>query len=369
MRAALLLRLIEARRRGGPILLATGMLVVAWAALSGGETPDGRYGLATDLAATFCYLAALFFGALPLATDRERKRAYLPGASPVPAWSWALGNAAAAAAIGLIAGACFFGAAAVGGALGGGIETHVAHPFAGRGTQYLPVRLTGLPERTTRLRVLPRVAIRTRDKVGATDSATVEVGGRPYEFYPDVPIIVEVSGTEVVLNNVSPDHVVGIDRTETRALAESRSFLLNALLAGLAPALGAASLGALAAMASALLHAPVAALFAALFLTLASLKGFLVETIEFEGALRQARQAGGAAAQAEGGEASEFARRYIGALLVLVPDLVEFDQTDRVATGEWTGASRTDRALATLAGALALAALLGGIGVHARRLP
>ena len=72
MRAALRLRLLEARRRGGWWLLGIGVAVVSWVAWAGGETPDGRYGLATDLAAAFTYLAAVFFGALPLATDREK---------------------------------------------------------------------------------------------------------------------------------------------------------------------------------------------------------------------------------------------------------------------------------------------------------
>jgi hypothetical protein len=379
MRAALRLRWLEARRHGGGPLLLAAAAIVLLVALFGGETVDGRYGLATDLAATFTYLAAVFFGALPLAADREKKRAFLPGASPVSPPAWAVGNALGAAAVTTCAGLVLFLAAGVGAALGGGIETHETFAFGHHGTQRLPVRLKGMPADTTKLRILPRVMIRGPDRVGATDSAPVEVGGKRYDFFPDTPIVVPVEGSVVVLKNLGRDHLVGIDLRSTRALAGDHAFLLNAAAAGVPPTIGAAALAAFGAAAAANLGGGVAALLTALVLVLAAMKGFLLDTIEHEGALEQAKQDHGTVVLDEHGHehghaagdspARVAARAMVKALLGVVPDLGSLDRTDRVALGEWTALKKSGHALLFLALSLFVAAVVGGIGVHERRLP
>ena len=161
MLAALKLRLLEARRGGGLLLLGAGALLVGWIALFGGETVDGRYGLATDIATTFGYLAALFFGALPLAADRERKRSYLPCASPVRPWSWALGNALGAAALGAVGAFVLFLVAGLGASMRGGIETHATTRTGQIGTIWLPIRVP-VPSIATHMRLVPRVYLNVR---------------------------------------------------------------------------------------------------------------------------------------------------------------------------------------------------------------
>ncbi|MFI5402274.1 MAG: hypothetical protein ACHQ1G_05005, partial [Planctomycetota bacterium] len=71
MTAALLLRLRELRRRGGPALLAATAVAIFLVAFAG-----PGYGLASDLAVTLGYGAALLCGAFPLAIDRERRRSH-----------------------------------------------------------------------------------------------------------------------------------------------------------------------------------------------------------------------------------------------------------------------------------------------------
>ena len=373
MLAALKLRLLEARRRGGPVLLGMAVLIVGWVALFGGETTDGRYGLATDLATTFGYLAALFLGALPLAADRERKRSYLPGASPVTPWGWALGNAMGAAALGLVGTFVLFLVAGLGASLRGGIETHATTSTGLTGTAWLPLPSPiRVPDNATHMRFVPRVYLNVEDTVGTTDSATVEVDGKQYEFFPNRPIVVPIHSQRVALKNLSDEHAVGIDLAEMRAFTGERSFLLNALGAGVGPSLGAAALAALGAAASANLTAPVAALLAALVLVLGSLKGFMLETFQHEGVAQRAMDDHGHQHEKlpeVGAGARAVARTVVGGLLYALPDLNELDRTDRVAIGVWTHVKGSDRGALLLAIALAVAAAVGGLGVHNRRLP
>jgi hypothetical protein len=59
----------------------------------------------------------------------------------------------------------------------------------------------------------------------------------------------------------------------------------------------------------------------------------------------------------------------VQAVLAVLPDLSDLDRTDRVALGEWTGTRRTGPAALVLLAALVVAAVLGGLGVRARRTP
>lgn len=381
MLAALKLRLLEARRRGGLLLLGAGALLVGWIALFPGETVDGRYGLATDIATTFGYIAALFFGALPLAADRECKRSYLPCASPVRPWSWALGNALGAATLGGVGAFVLFFAAGLGASMRGGIETHATTRTGQTGTIWLPgkevdvaVRYINIPvpPEATHLRLLPRVYIGVEKTVGATDSATVEVDGTEHEFFPNQPLVVPIRSSRVSIRNLSEDHAVGLDKGELRALVGRRPFLLNAVGAGVGPSLGAAALAALGAAASANLTAPIAALLVALVLVLGSLKGFIVETFRHEGAAQRAMDDHGHQHTEHvqvGAGARAVARTVVEGLLYALPDLNGLDRTDRVAIGEWTGLKRAGNGVLLLAIALAIAVTAGGLGVHARRMP
>ncbi|MHC5051459.1 MAG: hypothetical protein ACYTGK_12720, partial [Planctomycetota bacterium] len=179
MWAALRLRILEARRRGGLWLLGGAVVVVLLTARFGGDTVDGRYGLATDLAAVLAYLAAAFGGAFPLAIDREKRRAYLPGASPVSPWVWAGGNALGAAVVGGVAAFLLFAAAGIGTAWGGGIETNAVTRMKGHGTFWLPpgraVPVTDLPADAKQVRLLLRAYLQVEDAVGTPDAATIEV--------------------------------------------------------------------------------------------------------------------------------------------------------------------------------------------------
>ena len=374
MWAGLRLRLLEARRRGGLWLLLAAVVAVSWIALFGGETQDGRYGLATDVAAALAYVAAIFYGAFPLAIDRERKRAYVPGASPVAPWSWALGNALGGAAVGFTAGVVLFATAGLASAFGGGIETHAVTRIGKQGTHWLrvPLQLT-VPDDATKLRLLPRVQLIAEDKVGTTDAASIEIGGRVVSVFPGQPVVIAVQGPKVLLRNLSADHMVGFDLDKTRTLTVERSFSWNAMAAGIGPALGAAALAAFGAAAGANLTAPVAALLVAVVLTMASLKGFLLDTLEHGGSTKNAMAAGGhshgASEHVDVSAAQAIARGFVGGLLLVLPDLSDLDRTGRVALGEWTGTAGAGVGVLLLLGALALAGALGGIGVYSRRLP
>ena len=240
MGAALRLRLVELRRRGGPWFLAAATLAVFGVALFGGETVDGRYGVATDLAATLSYVAAVFVGAFPLAMDREQRRSYLPSASPVTPWSWALGTALAAAVPILIFAICLFGAAGLGASMRGGIETHRMSEFGRSGNLQLDdgakPRAIQVPEGTTHIRFVPRTYLLQDSIAGSAEAALVEVDGEAFEVHHNRAITLPVRNNPVLLRSRSPDFAVALDLASFRALFEKRSFLPNALLASIPPA-------------------------------------------------------------------------------------------------------------------------------------
>lgn len=375
MWAALRLRLTEARRRGGLWLLGGAVLVVLLVARLGGDTVEGRYGLATDLAAAFAYLAAVFCGAFPLAIDRERRRAYLPSASPVSPWAWAAGNGLGAAVTGGMAAFLLFAAGGFGTLWSGGIETNAVTRMKGHGTLWLkpgevePV--SDLPADARRIRLPLRVYVQVEDVVGTPDAATIEVDGHEYDAYPGQTLAAPITPPDVTIRNLSPEFAVGIVVDQMRVLRYERSFLLNALGASLAPALAAAAVAAFGAAAGANLSAAVAALLTTLVLLLASLKGFLLESFAHEGTTRAAMAQGhdhGHAPETPA-PAREAAKGLVRAMLALLPDLGDLDRTDRVALGEWTATRRSGASALILLGALLFAAVLGGLGVHARRTP
>jgi len=383
MWAAIRLRLLEAQRRGAPWLLLVGCAAVFFVARAGGETADGRYGLATDLAALLTYVAALFYGTFPLSIDRERRRAYLPGASPVSPPVWALGNAFGAVLLTFGAGIAVFGSAALGCTSAGGIETHAIAPLTARGLYWVPQENTlkiDVFERAHALRLVTRSVLRTENTIGTPQAPTLEVDGVPYPAFPGQPMVVPAKAPEVHLRNASPEFALAIVGEEVWTLDEPRSFLMNAMAAGVAPTLGAAAVAAFGVSAGACLSAPVAALLAALVLCLAGMKGFLLDTYTYGGSTAAARAEeqdahdhsghdhGPAPGEAESTLRST-ARSTMKVVLWAVPDLAELDRTDRVALGEWTGLKQGNRALAILAVALAWAALVGGLGVWTRRLP
>jgi hypothetical protein len=375
MRAALRLRLTEARRRGGLWLLGGAAIVVLLTARFGGDTVEGRYGLATDLAAALAYLAAVFFGALPLAIDRERRRAYLPAASPVSPWAWAAGNAMGAAVVGAAAAFLLFVAAGIGTAWSGGIETHAVTRMKGHGTFWLKpgeaAPVGNIPADAREVRLPLRVYVKVENVVGTPDAATIEVDGHSYDGYPDQTLAAPVTPPDVTIRNLSPEFYVGIVRDGMRVLRSERSFLLNALGASLPPALAAAAVAAFGTAAGANLSAAVAALLTVLVLLLASLKGFLLESFANEGKTQAARAHDEAhdLAPHEPGAVHRAAERLVQATLTPLPDLGDLDRTDRVALGEWTATRGSGRAALVLLAALVVAAAAGGLGVQGRRTP
>ncbi|MHC4133544.1 MAG: hypothetical protein ACYTDU_02800 [Planctomycetota bacterium] len=375
MWAAARLRLLEARRRGGLWLLGGAVVVVLLVARFGGDTVGGRYGLATDLAAALAYLAAVVFGAFPLAIDRERRRAYLAGASPVSPWVWAAGNALGAAVVGGAAAFVLFAAAGIGTTWSGGIETSAVTRVGGQGTAWLPVDIKSAPADARRIRLEFRSYLVVEDAVGTPDSATVEVDGRRYDVYPGQTLVAPIDPPSVPIRNLSPEFDVGVVSEKIRVLRSERSFLLNALGASLPPALAAAALAAFGAAAGANLSTAVAALLTTLVLLLASLKGFLLESFAHEGKARAAvahdptHDRAHVHAPGEPTAVRQVAKRMVQALLTPLPDLSDLDRTDRVALGEWTATRRTGPAALVLLAALIVAAALGGLGVRARRTP
>jgi len=335
------------------------------------------YGIASDLAVTFGYVFALCCGAFPLAIDRERRRSHLMGASPVAPWAWALGSGMGAGLAALVATLVLFAAAGIGGAAAGGVETRVAHPIAAHGTVWLlPARrIDNLPPEAEALRTEVRT-YRREDAVEAPGDVALRVDGREVSVPTWQTATLPARAPEVEIRSERPDLLVGIVADRTRILGEERSFLANALLAGLAPALVAFGLAAVGVAAGANLSAPVAALLAGTLLLAASLKGFLLDTWEHEGTVAAAV----AGEEHEGhdhapvGRAPEAVRSLMRAILEVLPDLPALDASDRVARGEWAGAglgrsARLAGALRLAAVGLACAGALGGIGVFLRRTP
>lgn len=367
MLPAIRLRLLEAARRGGLPLLGVAALGVALLGALGDDPPGARYALATDLAAALAYLAALFFGALPLAGDRERRRALLPAATPVTPFAWAAGNALGAAL--LVGGGALvlFLAAAAGPSLGGGMEARVAGRLDADRTVWLrrgrPLRIALQPG-AERLRFRFRVA-HAGDLRGTADTFTIAADGVPYTTIVGRHTEVPARGDVLVVENVEPSALVGIDPEETRWLGEDRPFLLNALAAGAGPALGAAALAAFAAACSAALAGPVAALVAACVLLLGAMRGFLLDAV-----VEEPRPAAQVVGHGHGAvaEPPALARAVLRPTLAMVPDLHAIDATARAARGEWVGSEGARGAAPLLLGSMAIACLLGGAGVRFRRL-
>ena len=366
MRAAALLRLRELKRRGGLALLAVAGGAVFLVALGG-----GGYGLASDLAVTLGYVAALLCGAFPLAIDRERRRSHLLCASPVAPWAWALGSAAGAGAASAAATFVLFAAAGFGAAAAGGIETHVAYPLNAHGTLWLtPGRPIKLPPDARALKTEVRAYLTAEDAVGAPGSVVLRVDGRDVRVLAGEPIVLEATPPSIEITNPDATRVVGIVADRTAALGAPRPFVWNALLVGVAPALAAFALAAFGAAAGANLTAPVAALLAVTFLLFASLKGFLVETLAHEGEIAAAVAAAERDDKADHlpvRPAPAAVRSAMRGLLAILPDLPAFDRSDRAARGEWAGLGRAGRAAAFAGFGLLCAAALGGLGVLLRR--
>jgi len=390
MWAALRLRLLEARRRGGAWLVGAALLLVFGVALFGGETVDGRYGLATDIAVTLGYIAAIFIGAFPLSIDRERKRSYLPSASPVSPFGWALGNALAAAIV--AGGVCFslYAAAGIGASARGGIETWTMTSIGRQGVYWLrpgPPQRIQVPAGTRAMRLSARSFLTAEDKIGTPEGATLGISGKPYPIFDARPITVPVQvgsrtnsdGEQehfVLIRNRSPEFAVGIDIGSVRALTESRSFLANSLLTGLWAALGAGVLASLGTAAGAHLGAPIAALALTLLLLLASLKGFVLEIIEHEGALKRSADTtvvhgdhthGGSGFSDHPMRAQ--VKRVFAWTLGLLPNVSEFDRAGEAATGRWIGTRPIYPSSFALLVALLIGAAVGGLGVLWRRTP
>jgi hypothetical protein len=389
MRAAALLRLTELRRRGGLALLAAAAAAVFVAGLSG-------YGLASDLAVTLGYAGAIFLGAFPPAIDRERRRSHLALASPASPWGWALGSALGVGLGSLLATFVLFAAAALGGAAGGGVPTHEVYPLNDKGTIWIAAeRRIGLPDDARALRTQVRAYAAGGAERDAPTAVPLLVDGAERTVPTDQIVILPATPPAIRLGNPTAEVVVGIAGDRTGALGTGRSFLWNAILAGLAPALAAMGLAALGSAAGASLSAPVAALLAATLLLAASLKGFLLEAWEHEGKV--------AAAVAEEEHAHEGhdhhdhdghhhgpvaqapppVRAALRGLFGILPDLPALDASDRVARGDWTGAGirwHPDAAYLPVGGrlldaarlaalGLLCAAALGGIGMRFRRTP
>ncbi|MGQ0615239.1 MAG: hypothetical protein ACT4PV_16020 [Planctomycetaceae bacterium] len=364
------LRLLEARRRGGLILLALAALAVAAVAATASGPFSGRFSLATDLAALLGFLAALFYGALPLAADRERRRLLLPTASPATPWGLAAANAAGAAATAGLATLLLFAAAGAGSALHGGLETRVAAGFRGDATiwirpgQTLPLEIKPGVEK---LRFSMRV-FSPGEMIGSTGLFPIEADGRRLHLRPGQEAEVAVQGDLLKLRNPSDDALLGIDPRALRTLGARRPFLVNAVAAGLAPALAAAALAALAAAFSAGLAGPVAALLAGLVLLLGSMKAFLLETTQPPPEEEHAAHHGHAHAHDHAPPPPpDESRLLVRAMLAALPDLGAFDRSDRASRGEWIGLEGAAGAALFLAVALALAAVGGGLGLQLRR--
>lgn len=375
MRAAALLRLRELRRRGGVVLLALSSAAVFLVGLS-------SYGLASDVAVTLGYVGAIFLGAFPPAIDRERRRSHLTLASPVPPWAWALGSALGVGAGALLATFVLFAAAAGGAAAGGGIPTSEVYPLNERATIWLlGERRIKLPADAHALRTHVRAFPAGGAQAEAPSAVALLVDGRERTVPTDQSVVLPATPPSIRIGNPEGALVVGLAGDRTGALGADRPFLLNALLAGIAPALAAMGLAALGFAAGAGLSAPVAALLTATLLVAASLKGFLLEAWEHEGKV--------AAAVAEEEHEHEGhdhghdhgpvavtpspVRSAMRGLLWVLPDLPAFDASDRVAGGEWAGGLRGK---ARLLGAARLAAMgllcaaaLGGLGIRLRRTP
>jgi hypothetical protein len=377
MRAAALLRLRELRRRGGLVLLAVAAVVVFLVGL-------GSYGLASDLAVTLGYVGAIFLGAFPPAIDRERRRSHLALASPVSPWAWAFGGAFGVGAAALLSTFVLFAAAACGGAAAGGVPTNEVYPLNERATIWLlPDRQIGLPPDARALRTHVRAFPTGEDPVDAPAAVPLLVDGRERIVPTDQAVVLPATPPAIRIGNPDATLVVGIAGYRTGALGAERPFAVNALLAGLAPALAAMGLAALGVAAGASLSAPVAALLAATLLLAASLKGFLLEAWEHEGKVAAAvaeeehHEHDGHDHGHDHGPIAEAPSPVLSAirgLLGILPDLPALDASDRVARGEWAGAGL--RGKARLLDAARLAALgllcagaLGGLGVRLRRTP
>lgn len=379
MIAALLLRMKELRRRGGlPLLGAAAAAMFLLGTRS--------YGLASDLAVTLGYVAALLCGVFPLAIDRERRRSHLSGASPVAPWAWALGSAAGTGAAAGAATFLLFAAAGLGAAAAGGVETHVAYPLNDPATIWLlPEREIGIPADAHALKTHVRAVVAAADAMGASGDVRLLVDGHETVVPADQSVSLPARPPRITIRNPDPARVVGLAGDRTRALGSERPFVGNALLAGLAPAVAAFGLAAIGVAAGANLSAPVASLLVVTFLLVASLKGFLLETWQHEGKVAAAVAGeehdhdGHDHAHHDHGTADDPrpVRAAMRALLAAVPDLPALDASDRVARGEWAGAGapgreslgRLGRAALVALVALLGAAAIGGLGVFLRRTP
>ncbi len=359
MRAAFLLRLTEAARRGGFFLLGgSGALVLLLSTRASGAA-DARYALASDVAATVGYLAAVVYGAFPLATDRARRRGEVVRASPCPSPLLALGGAAGAAAVAFLATATLFAVAGIGVAATGAAPARETTRIGDGGARWFPVPRIRVPAEATQLRFLIRADLVGEARVGTPAAPTLAVDGTPHVVFPDRPVTLPIAGESVQLTNLTPEFRVRLELGEVRALGRERSFVANALLSAIAPALGAAAIAALAAAASAHLSAPVAALLAALLLSLGAMKGFLGESLAHGGAARSAAEAG-----QEDPPVRRAAVAMVGALLGALPDLARLDASAEVSIGDWVGARRAPPALLLASIALALATAVGASGVR-----
>ncbi len=365
--AAFRLRWLEARRRGGLWLVLGTALLVFWVAWRGGDSVGGRFGFAGDIAGLFTFALAIFFGAFPLAVDRERRRAYLASASPASPLGWTFGNVLGAAATAALAGFFLHGAAAAGAAAGGGIETfEMTRIGSAARTLWLPdaprrIRIE-VPADAHSLRARPVVYARVAEE-GSSGRASVFVGQDEVEIVHERPWTTSITPPFVELGSADPAFAVGVPLASIRALGAPRSFLANALRAAVAPAIVAAGVAALAVAAAAHLTAGVAALTVIVLVLLGALKPFVLDSLaEERGAIAAAP---GAAAAADRAPAA--ARAFVKGALFVVPDLTRANLRARVIAGEWLR-GRAWRHPAVMTGiCLILGTLLGAWGVHRRR--
>ncbi len=373
MLAALRLRLTEGWRRGGLVLLLVGAGIVFAVARWGDDTVSGRFSLATDLAIVFGYVAAVFYGAFPIAADRERRRALLAASSPTRPVAWALGNALGAAALVGAAVVVFLAAATAGTAAAGGIATYETGGFNAKGIFRLPPpgeeeRTIDVREGVQRLRLALR-ADPLGDVEGTSDVLAVEANGKIHKAPFGHTMEIEVEPGRLVLWNMTRGYDVGIVIEDTRVLRAEASFLGNSLLNSVGPGLGAAALASIGAAMGALFTGPVAALVTALLLLLASLSGFLLEAAQHGGTAREQHEHAAHPKRPEpDAGVRDASRAFIATVLEFVPDLHKLDGYGRVALGEWNGLGGAHPAWRHVLIALLSAALLGGWGVHTRRL-